>query len=82
MQEVSISMKEPNCTAKEFFAIKESRPVTIATKRIKLIFDAEYIQINLKPIVMNLNHLQHKHKKSLLELLQKYDCMFDGTLGK
>ena len=28
---------------------------------------------------MNLNY---KHKNSLLELLQKYEEMFDGTLGK
>ena len=34
-QEVSISMKPPNCTAKEFFVIKESCPVKNATKRIK-----------------------------------------------
>ena len=31
-QEVSISMKLTNCTAKEFFVIKESRPVRNATK--------------------------------------------------
>ena len=31
---------------------------------------------------MNLNHLKDKHKYSLLELLQKYKKMIDGTLGK
>ena len=31
---------------------------------------------------MNLNYLREKHKNSLLELLQKYKSMFDGTLGK
>ena len=31
---------------------------------------------------MNLNHLKDKHKKSLLELLQKYEKTFDGTLEK
>ena len=31
-QEVSISMKPPNCTAKEFFVIKESCPVQNTTK--------------------------------------------------
>ena len=41
-QEVSISMKPPNCTAKEFFVIKESHPVRIATKKIKQILDAEH----------------------------------------
>ena len=47
-QEVSILMKQPNCTAKEFFVIKESCPVIIATKGIKLILDTEYNKINLK----------------------------------
>ena len=31
---------------------------------------------------MNKNCLKDKHKSSLLELLQKYELMFDGTLGK
>ena len=35
-------MKPPNCTTKEFFAIKESRPVRSVTKSIKKILDAEY----------------------------------------
>ena len=74
-QQVSISMKPPNCTAKEFFVIIESRPVRIATKSIKQILDAEYEKSNLKSIVMNLNYLKEKQKKSLLELLQKYKTM-------
>ena len=44
-QEVSISMKPPNCRVKEFFVIKESRPIRIATKRIKQILDVEYKKI-------------------------------------
>ena len=32
-KEVSISMKPPNCTAKEFFVIKESHPVRNETKK-------------------------------------------------
>ena len=46
-QEVSISMKPPYCTAKDFFVIKESNPIRISTKRIKHILDAEYKKINL-----------------------------------
>ena len=75
-------MKSLNCTAKEFFVIKESRPFRNTTKRIKQILDAEYKKINLKLIIMNLNYLKDKHRNSLLELLQKYKNMFDGTLGK
>ena len=31
---------------------------------------------------MSLNYLKDKHENSLLELLQKHEKMFDGTLGK
>ena len=55
-------MKPPNCTAKEFFVIKESRPVQNETKRIKQIFDAEYKKINLTTIVMNLYYFMVKLK--------------------
>ena len=60
-QEVSISMKLPNCTAKEFFVIKESRPITNATKRIKQIFDKKFKKMNIKSTVMNLYCLKDKH---------------------
>ena len=33
-------------------------------------------------MVMNLKHVKDKHRNSLLELLQKYEKMIDGTLGK
>ena len=75
-------MKPPICTAKEFFVIKENRPVRIATKRIKQILDAEYKKINVKSIIMNLKYLKDKFKNSLLKLLKKYEKKFDGTLGK
>ena len=68
--------------AKEFFVIKESCPARIVTKRIKQILDAEYKEFNLKSIIMNLNYLKDKHNNFSLELLQKYDKMFDGTLEK
>ena len=53
-QEVSVSMKPSNCTAKEFFVIKESRPVRNASKRMNQILDAEYKKINSKSIIKNL----------------------------
>ena len=51
-------MKPPNGTAKEFFVIKESRPVRNVTKRSKQILDAEYKKNNLKSIVMGLNYFK------------------------
>ena len=61
------------------FVIKEYRSVRNTTKRIKLILDTEYKKINVKSIIMNLNYLNNKHTNSLLELLQKYEEMLDGT---
>ena len=57
-------MKPPNCTAKEFFVIKESHPVRNATKSIKQILDAEYKRIKLKTKVMSLNYF-NSNKKNL-----------------
>ena len=74
-------MKEPNCTGKNF-VVKESRPVRNASARIKQMLDAEYKKNNLKSIIINLNYIKDIHKNSLLELLQKYEEMFDGTLAK
>ena len=48
-------------------------------KRIKQNLDGEYKIINLRSIIMNLNYLKDNHNNSLLELLQKYEKMFDGT---
>ena len=45
------------------------------------ILNTEYKKINLKSIEMTLNYLKDKHKNSLLELLQKYKEIFDGTLS-
>ena len=44
-QKVSISMKPPHCTAKDFFVMKESRPVRNATECVKIILDAEYTKL-------------------------------------
>ena len=70
-------MKPPNCTAKKLFVIKESRPVRNTMKKIKQSLDAD-----LKSIVITSNYWKVKHKNSLLEFLQKYEKIFDGTFGK
>ena len=67
-------MEPPNCSAKEFFVIKESCPIRNATKRIKQFLDAEYKKINLKSIVMNLNYIK-KTLKFVIRItleIQKY----------
>ena len=78
---IDIPMKPRNCTSETHFAIQESENVQNATARIKKILDAKYEKADLKQVVKELKHLCKPERKSLLKLLQKYESMFDGTLG-
>jgi hypothetical protein len=53
-----------------------------ATKRVTWILDAKYKKEDLQSIVRNnCKHLSANHEKKLLQLLKKYETLFDGTLG-
>jgi hypothetical protein len=53
-----------------------------ATKRVMRILDAKHQQADLQSIVRdNCKHLRTDQQKKLLQLLQKYELLFDGTLG-
>ena len=74
-------MKPRDCEIKSHFAIAESNSVKEATGRIKRILDAKYEKANLKQVIKKLNYLTKVEQKGLLNLLQKYETMFNGTLG-
>jgi hypothetical protein len=53
-----------------------------ATKRVPQILDAKYKKADLQTIVRDYcKHLDANQQKKLLQLLQKYESLFDGTLG-
>jgi hypothetical protein len=53
-----------------------------ATKHVTRILDAKYKKTDLQTIVRdNCKHLSANQKKKLLQLLTKYESLFDGTLG-
>jgi hypothetical protein len=54
-----------------------------ATKCLTQILDAKYEKANLRAIVEDdcKKHLSAPKKASLLELLQEFEELFDGTLG-
>jgi hypothetical protein len=53
-----------------------------ATKHVTRILDAKYKKADLQAIVRdNFKHLSTNQQKKLLQLLKKYDSLFDGTLG-
>jgi hypothetical protein len=53
-----------------------------ATKRVTWILDAKYQTADLQSIVRDTcNYLSADQQKKLLQLLKKYESLFDGTLG-
>jgi hypothetical protein len=53
-----------------------------ATKRVTQILDANYKRSDLQSIVKDkCKHLIANQQKKLLQLLTKYESLFDGTLG-
>jgi hypothetical protein len=53
-----------------------------ATKHVTWILDAKYQKADLQSIVGdNCKHLSANHQKKLLQLLKKYELLFDSTLG-
>jgi hypothetical protein len=53
-----------------------------ATKCVTQILDAKYQKADLQSIVRDsCNHLSINQQKKLLQLLKKYESLFDGTLG-
>jgi hypothetical protein len=53
-----------------------------ATKHVMRILDAKYQKADLQSTVRdNCKHLSIDHQKKLLQLLKKYELLFDGTLG-
>ena len=53
-----------------------------ATKCVARILDAKYQKADLQSIVRdNCKHQSTNQQKKLLQLLKKYELLFDGTLG-
>ncbi len=53
-----------------------------ATKRVTRILDANYKRADLQSIVKDkCKHLTADQQKKLLQLLTKYESLFDGSLG-
>jgi hypothetical protein len=53
-----------------------------ATKHVTQILDAKYQKADLQSIVRDAcKHLSTDQQKKLLQLLKKYELLFDGTLG-
>jgi hypothetical protein len=89
----SIAMKDSNFSIwradissreiKQVIACSEEPKVTAkATDRIVKILDSDYHKADLLKVVATATQLNKWQELSLLRLLQKYEALFDGMLGK
>ena len=72
--------------AKETWAISNAlahEPISteLATQRAVKILDANYTKADLQTVVTNCTQLNSVEQNKLLELLKKFEQLFDGTLG-
>jgi hypothetical protein len=59
----------------------EPKSTLDATKCVTQILDAKHNKADLQSIVKeNCKHLSAKHQKELMQLLRRYELLFDGTL--
>ena len=71
---------------KETWAISNAlahEPISteLATQRAVKILDANYTKADLQAVVTNCTQLNSVEQNKLLELLKKFEPLFDGTLG-
>ena len=65
-----------------FFHVEEPEQVMEAQERLKRILDAKYEAADLNDVCQQQTELNDEEKQKLLRLLNKYQHLFDGTLGK
>src|SRR6476619_1603451 len=63
----------------EFLSIHD--PDITDAERIQAILDANYNKADLEQIVQECKQLNKEEQQKLLALLQKYEALFDGTVG-
>lgn len=57
-------------------------PSTTETERIQRILDGKYTPANLEAITAECTHLTEDERHQLLQLLQRFETAFDGSLGE
>lgn len=74
-------MKARTGTKENLFYIDDPKDLVAEADRLSTILDAKYKRADLYEVAQNTPHLSATQKKKLKELLQKYEPLFDGTIG-
>ncbi len=74
----TIPFKDTDCLEEQFY-IRD--PYEQEYFRAEKILDNDYKNADIKTVVESQEHLSKEEQKKLLEVLMKYEDLFDGTLG-
>ena len=78
----SIPLKDRDASVLDSYFVQDPSSIEDATERLKNILDAKYEKADLKKVAFTDNgHLEEHQSEKLLELFEKYEGLFDGTLG-
>ena len=72
---------DPETTWAETECFLAHDPETTDAERIQSIIDLKYTKHHLEDIVDELNNISKSQQQQLLNILKKFESLFDGTLG-
>lgn len=81
-QNGEIPMKSTTATEYSEFFLQDPANVAEDAERISKILDAKYQKADLQEVVSGIKTINEPEQKRLLELLERWETLFDGTLGK
>ncbi len=77
----SCPFKDGDATIEDSYFVADPQSIADATDRLKGILDAKYEKADLEEVVQEATYLSQEEQQKLLRLLQRYETLFDGTLG-
>jgi hypothetical protein len=79
---IEIPMQTRDATPEDLYIMNESSPLKDASKRVTEILDAKYEPANLNEVAAGCTNLIQEQQDDLHILLQKYESLFDVSLGQ
>ena len=79
---IDIPFKDAASSELHLFHVQDSPAVQDSVDRVKGILDNDYHKATLAEVAEMQTQLSPDERQKLLALLQKYESLFDGTLGK
>ena len=77
-----VPMKDRDTMTREVFHVNDPESLLDASERLKGILDAKYEQADLKEVSRAPENLTSDQHAQLYEVLEKFEDLFDGSLGK